>query len=82
MGQGWGNQGAPHDPHQCIAKQINQKTQAIFALIDNGDTTFSVLKLCENYDGHVRGGIRKTWRSVVDKVSETTARQTFNRRTA
>ena len=62
---------------KCIAKLMNQKTKTIFALVNNGDDTFSVLKLCENYDGKVKGGIRKTWRYVVARNIEVCARDTF-----
>lgn len=30
---------------------------------------YMVYKLCENYDGRVRGGMRKTWRVVADGLS-------------
>ena len=30
---------------------------------------YVVYKLCENYDGRVRGGMRKTWRVVADGLS-------------
>ena len=32
-------------------------------------TGYAVYKLCENYDGRVRGGIRKTWRLVADGLT-------------
>ena len=32
-------------------------------------TGYTVYKLCENYDGQVRGGMRKTWRVVADNLS-------------
>ncbi len=62
---------------KCIAKLMNENTKTVFALVNNGDETFSVLKLCENYDGKVRGGIRKTWRAVVSKVDGIAARHCF-----
>ena len=30
---------------------------------------YAVYKLCENYDGRVRGGMRKTWRVVADGMT-------------
>jgi len=33
------------------------------------NTGYTVYKLCENYDGRVRGGTRKTWRVVADGLS-------------
>jgi hypothetical protein len=43
------------------AKQ-NPKTKAIFAPGQAEDGSYTIYKLCSNYDGQVRGGIRKTWR--------------------
>lgn len=66
---------------KCIEKRAS-KNGAVFALIDNGNSTFGVLELCENYDGQVRGGIRKTWRYVKAAVlNEQQAREIFIRRT-
>ncbi len=65
---------------KCIAKLMNEKTRTIFALIDNGNETFSVLKLCENYSGRVHGGIAKTWRIVVSNVDKIAARHCFYNR--
>lgn len=62
---------------KCIAKLMNKKTKIVFALVDNGDDTFTVLKLCENYDGKVKDGIRKTWRNVVSRVDKIAARHCF-----
>lgn len=61
---------------KCIAKLANSK-KTVFALIDNGNETFSVLKLCENYDGNVHGGIRRTWRTVITGVDKIAARSKF-----
>lgn len=62
---------------KCIAKLMNQKTKTVFALVNDGDETFSVLRLCENYDGKVRGGIARTWRTVASKVDKIAARDCF-----
>ena len=62
---------------KCIAKLMNQKTKTVFALVSDGGDAFSVLKLCENYNGQVRGGISKTWRTVVSGVDKTAARHCF-----
>lgn len=62
---------------KCIAKLMNKKTKTIYALVNNGDETFDVLKLCENYNGKVRGGISKTWRTIVSKVDGIAARHVF-----
>jgi hypothetical protein len=62
---------------KCIAKLMNKKTKSIYALVDNGNDTFSVLKLCENYNGQVKGGISKTWRYVVSNVDKIAAKHSF-----
>jgi hypothetical protein len=68
---------------KCIEKKANQKG-TVFALVVNDAAyqSFSVLKLCENYDGKVRGGIRKTWRTVLASANEAAARELFTRRIA
>ena len=68
---------------KAIAKAANRKG-VVYALVDNADATFTVYKLCENYDGKVKGGISKQWRYVagVDRVSEEKARVVYNRRVA
>ena len=48
---------------KCIDKDQNS-SGAWFALVQNDDLTYKVMKLCSNYDGKVLGGISKTWRYV------------------
>lgn len=43
------------------AKQ-NPKSKNIFAPGKNETGRYFIFRLCSNYDGSVRGGIRKTWR--------------------
>lgn len=50
----------------CIKKGKN-KAGTVFALVQNDDATFKVLKLCSNYDGNARRGVSKTWRYVDNK---------------
>jgi hypothetical protein len=68
---------------KAIAKAKNSKG-TIFVLVDNGDGTYTVLKLSENYDGRVRGGLSKRWVYLnnANNVSETEARKVYNRRVA
>jgi len=55
----------------------------VFALTRNKLTdTYGVYQLCENYDGKVRGGIRKTWRYIIKDVDYATARQLWNKKTS
>lgn len=65
----------------CISKQAN-KVGTIFALIADGEDKYSVFKLCENYDGKCKGGIRKTWRVVQSKMEKSVAESLFQRRLA
>ncbi len=64
---------------KVINKQANKK-QTVFALIRYENNTFGVYKLCSNYDGMIRGGIRKTWRLVQKSMTEEKARNLYNRR--
>lgn len=41
---------------------------------------YIVWKLCENYAGHVRGGIAKTWRYVGQNLTHAEAVALMNRR--
>jgi len=52
----------------------------IFALVSD-QITYEVWKLCENYDGHCKGGIRKTWRYVELNMSKEVAEKLFKKRT-
>lgn len=42
--------------------------------------SYSIYKLCENYDGMVRGGIRKTWRVVASGLSLGDAKALFEKK--
>lgn len=41
---------------------------------------YMIWKLCENYDGKVRGGMRKTWRYTDENLSYEDAIKTMNRK--
>jgi hypothetical protein len=70
------------------ATKAKTKTQTIFAFgretaldghpVEKGG--YQVWKLCENYDGQVKGGIRKTWRYVAKDLSFNDAVELLNRR--
>ena len=62
-----------------IKKGKNKKGETI-VLTYNGES-YGVWRLCENYDGKVRGGISKTWRYIVTKTNKAEAEKVFNRRT-
>jgi hypothetical protein len=65
---------------KTIEKKIN-KRGIVYALVAD-ESTFSVWKLCENYNGQVRGGIAKAWRYVEKNLTEEAARKLYNRRAA
>ena len=46
----------------------------------NDNESFEVWKLCENYNGKVRGGIEKKWRYVSKGLDLDGAMNLFNRR--
>lgn len=41
---------------------------------------YQVFKLCENYDGKVRGGISKTWRVVAKDLSLEEAKELLKKK--
>lgn len=49
---------------------------------DKNTGKFAVCKLSENYDGKVRGGIRKSWCVVANGLEYDDARALFDRKTA
>lgn len=50
------------------AKQ-NPKTKIIFAPGKQENGSYIIYKLCENYDGKVKGGMRKSWRYVAKDLT-------------
>jgi hypothetical protein len=62
-----------------VSKKANVNG-VVFALITDG-ITWEVWKLCENYNGQVRGGMEKRWRYVEKGMTEDAARKMFERRT-
>ena len=64
---------------KCIEKRANARKE-VFALCEIFGKGFEVLKLCENYDGKVQGGIRKTWRVVKAGMTEIEAKTLLERK--
>lgn len=58
----------------------NPKTKAKFAP-GKDDKGYKVYKMCANYDGQVRGGIRHTWRLVADKMTLDEAKALLEKKT-
>jgi len=63
----------------CRVKGTNSKGVQ-FALVEDIDGSFMVIKRCPNYDGKVPGGIRYTWRWVQRDMSRADADALFTRR--
>ena len=63
-----------------LGYRTNAKGQTFSLGRDKAAGTFGVYKLCENYDGKVRGGIRKTWRVVASGLEYAAARNIFDRK--
>lgn len=58
----------------------NPKTKAKFAPGKDADGSYCVYKLCSNYDGHVRGGIRHSWRLVAKGLTLDEAKKLLEKR--
>lgn len=61
-----------------IESGVNKKGTKFCVINDNG--SFEVWKLCENYNGKVRGGIQKQWRYIDKGLSLDDAMALFSRR--
>lgn len=58
----------------------NPKTKAIFAPGQDADGSYKVYKLCSNYDGSVRGGIRHSWGLVAKGLTLDEAKKLLEKR--
>ena len=65
-----------------FTKQVKQnpKTKAKFAPGRAADGSYMVYKLCSNYDGKVRGGIRHSWGLVQKGMTLNEAKALLNKR--
>jgi hypothetical protein len=63
-------------------KQARKSSKGtIYAPGKNEETgLYIIFKLCENYDGKVRGGIRKSWCAVAQNLSLEDAKTLFEKR--
>lgn len=62
----------------AVKKAMNDKG-VVFAVVAEKDS-YEVWKLCENYDGQCRGGVRKTWRYLKQNMNRAEAFTLFNKR--
>lgn len=65
---------------QVFTKQARKSKRGVVFAPGKSDSGYLIFKLCENYDGQVRGGIRKTWRYVADRLTLEQAKAEFERR--
>jgi hypothetical protein len=63
---------------KAIDKKANSKG-VVFALV-SGPAGFEVWKLAENYAGHCKGGITRTWRYIQKNMDEVAAKALFTKR--
>ena len=65
---------------KAIKRGANAKG-TIFAMVQYSDRSkYGVYKLCSNYCGNIKGGVRKSWRCVISKVSREEALALYERR--
>lgn len=65
---------------QVYTKQARKSTKGVVYAPGTDSKGYMLFKLCENYDGKVRGGIRKTWRYVADGMTLDEAKALFEKR--
>lgn len=65
---------------QVFTKQARKSTKGVVFAPGQNESGYLIFKLCENYDGQVRGGIRKTWRYVADRLTLEQAKAEFEKR--
>lgn len=49
-------------------------------IVKTDEKQYAVYKLCENYAGHVRGGIASTWRYIEKGLTLSAAETLFNKK--
>lgn len=65
---------------QVFSKQARKSKKGVIYAPGMDSKGYMIFKLCENYDGQVRGGIRKTWRYVADRMTLDEAKAEFEKR--
>lgn len=65
---------------QVFTKQARKSSKGTVFAPGKSESGYLIFKLCENYDGQVRGGIRKTWRYVADRLTLEQAKTEFEKR--
>lgn len=54
---------------EIYKNKAHKSAKGVWFAPGKNDQGYIVFKLCENYAGHVRGGIAKTWRAVNQELS-------------
>lgn len=65
---------------QVYTKHARRSKKGIIYAPGRNSRGYMLFKLCENYDGQVRGGIRKTWRYVADQMTLEEVKELFEKR--
>ncbi len=65
---------------QVFTRQARKSSTGVVFAPGKSETGYLIFKLCENYNGHARGGISKTWRYVANKLTLKEAKAEFERR--
>lgn len=65
---------------RVFTKQAKKSKKGIVFAPGKNDRGYMIFKLCENYNGRVRGGVEKTWRYVAENLSLDQAKAEFERR--
>jgi hypothetical protein len=60
--------------------QAHKSANGVLFALGKSAKGYMVYKLCKNYDGSVRGGIRKTWRYVADGLTLEEAKALIEKR--
>jgi hypothetical protein len=63
-----------------FTKQARKSVKGVWFAPGKDENGYIIYKLCENYDGQVRGGIRKTWRYVANKMTLEEAKALFEKK--
>jgi hypothetical protein len=62
------------------SKQARKSAKGVIYAPGKSAKGYMLFKLCENYAGHCRGGITKTWRYVADGLTLEEAKGLFEKR--
>ena len=69
-----------HKMTEIYKNKAHRSSKGVLYAPGKDDRGYVVFKLCENYAGHVRGGIAKTWRVVKQELSLTEAMAVMEKR--